>query len=813
MKSFIKLILFVFIFSDAFAASRAEHVVPVPRKITTGEGYFIFPSAITIKTKGVNKEINRFAVLKIVESLDEMHKINATVLNSDVKTEPVILLYENSRMSEDSLKMINGNKEEGYFLTVTPQQIIVEAPSSHGVFYGAMTAIQLLDRADDKAIQTCSIADYPTLEVRGISDDISRGQVSNMDNFKRIIRFMARYKLNTYQPYIEDVLKFDAFPSIGKNRGALTKDEVKELVSYSKNYFVEIIPIFQTLGHYENILMQPEFAKYSEYPGAASLNVSNDSIYIFLDKLLKEVCEIFPSATLHIGADESYDVGLGKSKSLVDQKGIARVHADHYAKIFALCRKYNRKVMMYGDILLEHTEILDMLPRDITIVNWDYADQFNFYSNKKIKDMGYNLIVSPAVWNFESSFPSYTVALPNIQYMIKSGIDNNAQGVITSQWGDYGAETFREFNLFGYAWTAQCAWSYEKNDLFTFSKDYFSDFFGANDSKFSRLYQYYSGALMNVLWHDIWQHPAGQFRESRWMSYSLTGAARNTFEAWTGQGIVELIKDLQKVAKRNTDHFDLLLFMNSLDKWYNLKVRTQQLLLDAQKDKPVKVGKLLELIDANLSQLDDLKSSYSKLWLRYNKPDNLKLIMDKFERLITYFKETKEKVKNEKYRSPMIDSKFIYAAESDSTLAKVAMFKKEFNSTQFPTKAWMQLIGDTYAKLYVNGKEAGEVMVTRTLSLTVEQQKVKLFDVTDLVKSGNNVIEVRAESFKKKNAGGCNVIGLIISPGEEIEIYSDDKWQAKACESCEWKRAVYNRNNYKVIAPNFSTGRASWIER
>ena len=178
--------------------------------------------------------------------------------------------------------------------------------------------------------------------------------------------------MNTYMLYLEDMLQFDAYPSIGKGRGRLTKEEVKEIVSYAKEHFIEVIPIFQTLGHYENILTQDKFLKYAEFPGAASLNVSNDSTYVFLDKMLKEVFELFPSKYFHMGADESYDVGLGASKHLVDSTDIATVHTNHYKKIYNICKKYGKKVLMYGDIILKHPEILSKIPKDIIIVDWHY---------------------------------------------------------------------------------------------------------------------------------------------------------------------------------------------------------------------------------------------------------------------------------------------------------------------------------------------------------------------------------------------------------------------------------------------------------
>ena len=90
---------------------------------------------------------------------------------------------------------------------------------------------------------------------------------------------------------------------------------------------------------------------------------------------------------------------------------------------------------MYGDIILEHPEILDMIPKDIEIVDWDYGDKFNYNHVKKFKDAGFKFYVSPAVWNFTTTFPALNIALPNIQYFTRAGIEEGALGMINSQWG------------------------------------------------------------------------------------------------------------------------------------------------------------------------------------------------------------------------------------------------------------------------------------------------------------------------------------------------------------------------------------------
>lgn len=795
------------------AAGLLNNIVPVPRQVNISEGYYTLPSQIKIRLKGNDRDQIRLAAFQLAECWKENFGVEPVVLDAASKEAAHLVFYINTRMTADSLALIGNNVGEGYFLNINESGIVVEAPSAKGLFYGTMSLVQLFDKASDSKVQMGAIADFPVMQMRGISDDISRGQVSTLDNFKRIIKFMARYKMNSYFLYLEDMVQLESYPSIGKGRGALSKKDIIELDKYAKSYYVDLIPIFQTLGHYENILNQPEFLHLAEYPGAASLCITCDSVYLFLDKVLAEVSSMFSSDVLHIGADESWDVGLGKSKAYVDKVGIAAAHAAHYDKVLQLCRKYKKKPMMYGDIILDHPEILTMLSKDVTIMNWQYDDQYAYPSTKKLKDAGFNTLVSPAVWNFTTSFPAYTIALPNIQYLTKSGIEQGSLGSITSQWGDYGAETFRELNLFGYAWSAQCSWSYEKNDLYTFSKNYFADFFGTTDSQLPRLYQYFSGVFSTLIWNEVWQHPMLPLKENKWLAYGLNPSARTSFQNWTLPGIVDQLQDLKSKVKRNAAHLDYLIFIVQLNKWFSNKTQMQSYLQDAQKDRPVRMDKLADLIDANISAIPQLKGEYRKLWLRTNRPENLNLIEDKFDRMLSNVKQIKEQVRRESFKPPLIESKFIFAKDSDTSFARVVTFRKNFSVKGDITRAPIQIIGDSYCKLYVNGKLATQVYTTASLSLTTEYNRVKMLDIASLLNSGENTIEIIAESFKKKPAAGCNFIGVVACSGGDVELYSDEKWEAKPLGKNEWQKAVTNKNTLKITAPNFATNTPSWIER
>ena len=805
----IVIIIFLLFFSINSGQNMKLNVIPKPQlteKIKNSS--FKLREVITIS--GVLNNELKYSADEIQETLSKLFKIK-TKIRSQIKSSDIRFIL--AKKYPDNIKISKKILNESYYLNIDRNSITITAITAKGIYYGSMTLLQLLEHSKNKRLNGLKIIDWSDTKIRGISDDISRGQVSTLKNFKRIIKFISRYKMNTYMPYMEDMFRFSSFPSIGKGRGALTKTEVKEIVKYAKKHFVEVIPIFQTLGHYENILTQNKFLKYAEFPGAASLNISSENTYKFLNKLLPEIFNAFPSEYFHMGADESYDVGLGKSKSLVDSIGIAEAHLKHYLRVYNICKQHGKKVMMYGDILLKYPEIIKKLPKDITIVNWRYHPRFEYPSVLPFKDAGLNYIVSPSVWNFVNTFPNYEYANTNIKNITYSGLQNNAIGMINSNWGDFGAETLKELVLYGYAWSAQCSWNYSDSNIKEFNTDYFNDFWGIEDTALPEFYEKLSDVSALVFWNNVWMHPLTKRKYQAWWDIKMASAAK---AYWIEQNLSTLRKKIayyKNKVTRNIDHLDILDFEIKFDEWYALKLKTVEKLKYILTNQDTDTLKSIDLINENIKKLLELKKEHSTLWKRYYKKANLNMVMDKYNRLIEYFEETKEQLKNGKLESPLIKSEWIYYPNPDSTKGKYVTFSKKFNIQAEIKSAKLQIIADTYAKLFINGKYVTRVLAKRTGSLWVEHKRIKMIDISKFLKNGENVITVEAKNFIPNANAGINIDAQIITNNDTLEIQSDETWLVSSYGDKNQLPAVPGNYSLNVIAPNFKTGRTSWIER
>lgn len=832
MKSRLIVILFVISSLTIFGSNGMKNsIIPTPQKVSIHEGTFDFSDVINI---GIEKNEYKFIAFEIRKSLKETFNIDSKVVSGSGNVK--LKLVKNI---SEAINLPASLYNQAYQLTIAEKDITITAISPRGLFYGAMSLIQLIEKSPTKEINTVTITDWPDMEFRGISDDISRGQVSNIKNFKRIIDFIARYKMNIYMPYLEDMLEFEEYPSIGIGRGRLSKIEVEEIVQYASERYIDVIPAFQTLGHFENILTQKEFVDYAEFPGAASLAVTEEKTYTFIETMLSEVFELFPSKYINIGADESYDVGYGKSKNLTKRVGKSKVHAEHYKKVFSFCKQNNKEVMMYGDVILNHTDILDLIPNDVTIIDWHYGASSSYPSTDIFKDAGFKYIVSPTVWNFTTTFPTYQIALPNIKTIIGDGLLNGSSGMINSNWGDYGAETFKEFVLFGYAWSAQCSWNYKESNLSEFNNSFFADFFGIDDYKLSSLYKTFSTQPNQMKWNEVWRHPALELPKSAWWAPRINREEVASWMTWTLPDVFKTIEEFENLVTKNKDHLDLLRFTINFNYWYLNKLKanyflTSTIKLASLKNELLKSSKsnnkiksqivtierrlgevnLNELIDDNISQLKDLKDQYQKLWLMYYKNDNLNMIMDKFDRLVTYFEESKEAINKGELSNPTIKSEWIFASKLKKTAYKKAEFKREFTIRNKVKSAKLQLLADTHAKIYINDKFVGEIYSKRSLSLLTEYDRFLYLDVTKHFKKGKNKIVIKAESYKGSKGAGINLIAEITTTNGMFEVVSDEKWMSRSLDpKRNWKKSITKDYKYIVIAPNFSRDRTSWIER
>jgi len=295
---------------------------------------------------------------------------------------------------------------------------------------------------------------------RGYHLDIARGGVPKVETFKRILRWLFLLKYNYFAIYFEDLFPWKKYPTIGRHRGRLKEEELKEVVEYGKNLGIEVFPSLELSGHMEHILTLPEFRKLSEWhnPAEGCLNLSDEEAKRFAYELLEEVVDFFPSRYIHIGGDETWALGRGRSLNRTWKFEGPKLYEAHHSKMIEIVRGKGKVPILWGDMisgmyLREEGKVwASLLKSDVwrsaVIANWDYSPQGKGYFKKKIrliKDLGLEQIACPGLSNSRRYYPNFHVALRNLEGFLSAAREEGLLGFLVTAWGDDGEECLFSF--------------------------------------------------------------------------------------------------------------------------------------------------------------------------------------------------------------------------------------------------------------------------------------------------------------------------------------------------------------------------------
>ncbi|MFX0034524.1 MAG: family 20 glycosylhydrolase [Candidatus Hermodarchaeota archaeon] len=783
------------------------------------KGIFLIPQPYYLKVKNLKKlkiteQSRLFSDIKkdylfIIEDFQkklvdfglkkklEIHDINNS--NKFPKVKSILKIGKNSFPENlyDNIVKQNNYIEQGYILVSEDSSIVIEASSFRGLFYGIQTLIQLLNSSNNKlSINELRIIDYPTLEIRGVSDNISRGQAPTIENLKKFIKELSHYKINQYYlVHIHDIFNFSNHPEIGKERGAYLKEELVELRDFAKKYFVDLIPIFQTIGHWENILINPKYWENGEFPGSNSLNIANQNIYMLLDEMIGELRQVFNSDYFHIGADESWDVGKVTSKNYVENIGLGKAYLNHYKRVYQIVKKHGfKKLIIYHDILHNYKEVLENLPKDIIIMYWKYSVQKNHPILKKIKSYGFPLIVSPSIMDFNRIFPSFDKYEKNIVNLIKFGYENGILGEITSSWGDYRNRELRENRIYGFIFSAMIGWNPIKEvNVLYFWKSLFIHFFGIINPKliqiFSTLRSIQDKRLLHIrssaYYNHFFAHPYSNNTKRYRKNIRTSGFAKLTLRL---NEIIKICKELENEVIRNRINIRNLAFVaKHINFFCKKKLNSKslvQITLINEKYRNQKIQEIRDLIEELIHLLDE----YEFLWLKCAKKEGFNAIKNQYWWLIRFYNDKIEQLQNNiRWENPNIPSELIYLDKEALHTYHTTFYKKVINFEGEIENAYLQVIAGTFAKIFINDSYIGYTITRHSLEFNILENNIQIFNIKKYLKQEENVIKIENNDF----IGGISPISVYgeidILPKKQILIKTDRTWEATREFNKNWR--------------------------
>jgi hexosaminidase len=445
MKIFLGLLCsFVSVITFGQTGKTGISIIPQPVSVSVNTSHFSLPKNIVIG----------------VDPRPEMKQV-IDFLKDRLSTPTGIPVIVKNTSSSATIQLILNKKtdavigKEGYHLLVTPKNIVITANEPAGLFYGAQTLVQLFPKEIESKVPLkpasamkweapcVTITDYPRFGWRGLMFDVSRHFFTKKE-VEQYIDQMVRYKYNILHltlandegwrieikglPRLTEVgawnVKkvgyFGTFapptPDEPRNYGGFySQDDIKELVQYAKERFVNILPEIDVPGHslaaiaaypdlscsggVENhgVSSGEEIKDWDHHVALVDDNLcpANENVYVFLDKVITEVAQLFPFEYIHMGGDETFKTFWEKSdavKALMQKEGLKNM--DEVQSYFE--KRVEKIVESKGKKFMGWDEILEGgLAPNAVVMSWRGIE-----GGIKAAKMGHEVVMSPTTFAY-----------------------------------------------------------------------------------------------------------------------------------------------------------------------------------------------------------------------------------------------------------------------------------------------------------------------------------------------------------------------------------------------------------------------------
>jgi hexosaminidase len=365
--------------------------------------------------------------------------------------------------------------EQGYRLSVSPDDLNLIAGGGAGLFYGFMTLRQLVRQAEEAGRIPCvHIEDRPELPVRGVMLDISRDRVPTMETLKHLIDLWAELKINQVQLYTEHTFAYPAHRIVWKEASPITPEQAQELDRYCRQRAIELVPNQNSFGHMERWLKHAPYSHLAEATGRyvdpwggirhhpTTLNPLDPGSLELLCGLYDQLLPHFASNMINVGADEPFELGQGRSREACERRGLGRVYLEFMLKIHEHLSRQGRIMQFYGDIILHHPELIAELPREIIALDWGYEAEHPFAEESRLfARAGVPFYVCPGNGTWNTLGGRWNNARQNILTAATEGRAAGAAGLLLTDWGDNGHWQQLPISYPGYLLAAEAGWNPE----------------------------------------------------------------------------------------------------------------------------------------------------------------------------------------------------------------------------------------------------------------------------------------------------------------------------------------------------------------
>ncbi|MHB8438180.1 MAG: glycoside hydrolase family 20 zincin-like fold domain-containing protein [Acidimicrobiales bacterium] len=355
---------------------------------------------------------------------------------------------------------------QGYRLRIDAGgDVVIGTSDEAGEFYAKATLAQLQRRSPDATVPVGEIEDHPDLAVRGVMLDVSRCKVPTMETLFALVERLAAWKVNHFELYLEHTFAYPGHDVVWEEADPFTADELARLAAHCELHHITLVANQNCLGHMERWLLHDRYAslgivrKVHRGPfglalAPCTLEPRSPGASALVEELLETIGAVVGGAMLHVGLDEPWDLPAQRA-------GDWRMWLDH---VRAMAATAGRELLVWGDMVATHPELLDRWPHDVTVCEWGYESDHPFGARTALLEQrGIPHWVCPGTSSWMTVIGRTTNAIDNCRSAASAARAHGARGLLVTDWGDWGHLQPGAVSDPGFAAGAAMAWCLDTN--------------------------------------------------------------------------------------------------------------------------------------------------------------------------------------------------------------------------------------------------------------------------------------------------------------------------------------------------------------
>lgn len=380
------------------------------------------------------------------------------------------LSFERAEESADlSFVQNDALPKQGYTLRVAKGKITIAYCEPCGAFYALTTLRQLLAQQKEGTVPALWIEDAPSIPTRGLMLDVSRGRMSSMETICKTVDLLANLKYNHMQLYFDSIVfDYPGLEDLTAGKVLYTPEQIKSLDRYCAERFIELVPNQNSFGHMESWMHLPALSHlgvtWDDGTVCGTINPLHPQALPFIEKLWSALLPSFTSGMLNIGCDEIC-LGQGNTRAECEKLGRGEVYLRYLLQLYHLARdKYGKTPLFWDDIVMNHPELIDRLPKDLVVLEWGYEHDHPFEQRcRRLHETGLRYYVAPGTSTWNSLLGRTPCMTENIRSAAKWAKAYGAEGLLLTDWGDNGHPQPLACSLITYIVGGMYAW-YAENE-------------------------------------------------------------------------------------------------------------------------------------------------------------------------------------------------------------------------------------------------------------------------------------------------------------------------------------------------------------